>query len=392
MTLENLSPHIDLEHSRKYAEALVEAFGIGDAAVLDRLRWNHPRFRGLKDADIRAGEFSLADAQLVVARLHHFASWTQLLEHIERLTRPDTQVVRFEQAADAITVGDAVGLRARLREFPELARERSPRDHRATLLHYVAANGVEDYRQKSPGNAVAIAKELLDTGAVVDATCDAYGGGWTTLGLVATSQHPRGAGVQIPLIDLLLGYGAAPDGVRPDDSMVRWALANSCPEAAHALVERGARIDDLVAAAGVGRVDVVARLVETSSKDDRENALIMAARYGQYDVVRLLLDRGVDVAASDGMTALHHAAGLADLRMIRLLIERGGPLEKENAWGGTVLSSTLWFADNASAGEFEHRDYASTLDTLIAAGARTDVYPDMGRHIDAVYRRAGWAR
>ena len=43
------------------------------------------------------------------------------------------------------------------------------RSHRATLLHYVGANGVEDYRQRSPQNAVAVAEALLAAGAEVDA-------------------------------------------------------------------------------------------------------------------------------------------------------------------------------------------------------------------------------
>ena len=35
-----------------------------------------------------------------------------------------------------------------LAEHPDLARQRSTRDHRATLLHYVSANGVEDFRRE----------------------------------------------------------------------------------------------------------------------------------------------------------------------------------------------------------------------------------------------------
>ena len=51
-----------------------------------------------------------------------------------------------------------------------------PAGARATLLHYVAANGVEGYRQLTPPNAVAIADALLDAGADVDALADMYGG------------------------------------------------------------------------------------------------------------------------------------------------------------------------------------------------------------------------
>ena len=66
-----------------------------------------------------------------------------------------------------------------------LARARSARVHHATLLHYVAANGVEDFRQQSPPNAVTGARRLLEAGAEVDALADTYDGGWwqTTMNL-----------------------------------------------------------------------------------------------------------------------------------------------------------------------------------------------------------------
>jgi hypothetical protein len=388
MSAQALSPRINLEQSRKQAKDLVKAFKAGDPEVLDCIRWNHPRFRGLTDAQIKTRKFALADAQLVIARLHYVESWPKLLQHIEALKNKDARLMRFEAAADAIIAGDIPELRALLREHPELVRERSTRAHRAPLLHYIAANGVEDYRQVSPKNAVEVGKVLLDAGAEVDAATEVYGGGSTALGLVATSTPPRRAGVQIPIIDLLLEHGAAIDGVKPGDSTVSAALANNCPEAAVALAERGAKLENVVVASGVGRLDLVRLLAEDATKEQLEKALIMAARYGRSDVVRYLLDTGVDVAASDEMTALHWAAGGGHLDLIKLLIERGAPLEKKNVYGGTVLDSTLWFAYHVTPEELAHNDYPAVIDTLIAAGARTDGYPGMQKHIQDVYRRA----
>ena len=389
MALAALSPRVNLEQSRKQAKDLVKAFRAGDAEAIDRIRWNHPRFRGLTDEEIRKREFALADAQLVIARLHCFESWPRLLRHIETLSRHDPHVMRFENAADAIIAGDISKLRDQLGEHPELIMERSGRSHQAPLLHYIAANGVEGYRQVSPKNAVEVGKVLLDAGAEVDATSEAYGGGSTALGLVATSTPPRRAGVQIPLIDLLLERGATIDGVKPGESTVRAALANDCPEAAVALVERGARVHDVIAAAGVGRLDLVRDLETAATVKDLERALVMAARYGRSEVVRYLLDRGVDLAASDGMTALHWATGRGDLGMVELLLRRGAPLEKKNEFGGTALANTIWFAYHAEAGELSKKNYPGVIDALITAGARTDVYPELEKDIDQVYRRAG---
>ena len=388
MAVQALSPRVNLEQSRKQAKELVRAFKAGEPKVLDAIRWNHPRFRGLSDAEIQKRKFALADAQLVIARLHYIESWPKLLRYIDALERKDPRVMRFEAAADAIIAGDAQKLSAMLREHPELVHERSTRAHHAPLLHYIAANGVENYRQVTPKNAVEVAKILLDAGAEVDASTEVYGGGSTALNLTATSAHPRAAGVQIPLIDLLLDRGAAIDGVKPGDSTVASALANNCPEAAVALVDRGARVPDVTTAAGVGRLDLVRGFADTATRDELERALIMAARYGRGEVVKYLLDKGVDVAASDGMTALHWAAGGGHLDMMKLLIERGAPLEKKNVYGGTVLDSTLWFANNVSPAEFAANDYPTVIDTLVSAGARTDLYPKMRQYIDGVYRRA----
>jgi hypothetical protein len=109
---------------------------------------------------------------------------------------PSSSVARFERAVDAVVLGDAALLERMLRESPELVRARSARTHHSMLLHYVGANGVESWRQRTPKNAVQILETLLAAGAEADATADMYGGGSTTLGLVATSCHPRDAGLQ----------------------------------------------------------------------------------------------------------------------------------------------------------------------------------------------------
>ena len=144
--------------------------------------------------------------------------------------------LEFEAAVDAIVNGDAATLKQLLSEDPELVRARSSREHRSTLLHYVSANGVEDFRQKTPKNIVEIAELLLIAGADVNAESDAM---WLLNNAgpaTGTSWHPRHAGVQYPLMEVLIDYGAMIDG--PDEgSEVNGCLHNGRGEGGRVLCE-----------------------------------------------------------------------------------------------------------------------------------------------------------
>src|SRR5439155_15305723 len=118
--------------------------------------------------------------------------WADLAEFTDTISH-DGSVGRFEAAVEAVISGDVAQLRSILRENPELVRARSTRRHHATLLHYVGANGVEGGRQKTPENAVEVAKILLDAGAEVDALADMYDAKCTTMSMLVSSCHPAKA-------------------------------------------------------------------------------------------------------------------------------------------------------------------------------------------------------
>jgi ankyrin repeat protein len=305
-------------------------------------------------------------------------------------------VADYEAAAYAIVAGDEAALKRLLDRSPSLIRARSTREHRATLLHYVSANGVEGYRQRTPKNIVAIAKLLLDAGAEVDAEADVYGGGSTTLGLAATSAHPRMAGVQLQLIQLLIDRGATIEqlgiaGRR--HGVVMACLGNGCPEAAVYLAERGARLG-IVEAAGVGRLDVVKTFFDAQRKarggtaaEIVHTAFRYACFYGRNDIVGFLIDCGVDLAGhgGDGQTGAHHAGMGGRHETLRALIAHGTPLEARNAYGGTVLGQTLWSAAHGGDPEI----YVPIVETLIAAGAKLEPEPPVNPQVDAVLARHG---
>jgi ankyrin repeat protein len=302
------------------------------------------------------------------------------VKHIQGLTRAASQVSRFEKAADAIVNGDLATLKRLLRQDPKLVRSRSTREHHATLLHYVSANGVEGYRQKTPKNAVQIAKVLLAAGAEVQAEADVYGGGATTLGLVATSVHPERAGVQKALLELLLDHGTAIDHPREGKGRgaVIGCLANGRGAAAAFLASRGARLD-LEGAAGVGRLDAVrsffkpdGSLKSGATKEQMRDGFAWACEYGHTGVVDYLLQRGIDVDTKlkhNGQTGLHWAAYGGHADVVRLLLEHKAPVNiKEESYGGTPLGWALYgWGESPKRGR-----YYEVVALLVAAGAKEE--------------------
>jgi ankyrin repeat protein len=268
---------------------------------------------------------------------------------------------RFETAADAVVSGDAAALEQLLREGPELVRARSTREHNATLLHYVSANGVEDHRQKTPENIVAITEMLLKAGAEIDAAANVYGGGCTALDLVATSIHPELAGVQEALLQTLLDHGAD-----LKSSIVTACLANGRRRAAEFLASRGAQLD-LRGAAGLGKLEAVKGFLPDADEQQLKDGFLYSCQYGRNDIVKFLLERGIDPATQDanGQSALHWAAIGGHLDTVKLLLRHNVPLEVKNVYGGTVLGQTLWSAAHGG----DAGVYVPILDALVAAGA-----------------------
>jgi ankyrin repeat protein len=304
----------------------------------------------------------------------------------------------FEEAADAVVFGRLGPLRALLDRHPRLATMRSAREHRATLLLYTGANGVEHERQRTPPNVVEIVELLLARGSDVNATAFTYGGGphQTTVYLAFTSCHPEEAGVMTELIRALVRGGA-----RIDDG-ARDVLQTAQRSALPALVEAGATVD-LWLAATLGRFDDVRRFVapdgallpgakigSEATVDDRvilDRAIREAARAGHRDIVAYLVDAGAPLDQGDdqAFTPLHCAAWHGHLETTRFLVERGARLEAKHVYGGTVLDLVIWAVHNERWSGPAHAD---VIEYLVSAGA--DVGAAGGR--DAVTAAIAAAR
>ncbi len=315
-------------------------------------------------------------ARSIIAGKHCFRNFDEFSSHQEALNDPAHPVAQFEAAVDAIVDGHIPNLERLLAARPDLIQARSLRTHRSTLLHYIGANGVESWRQKTPLNAVEVAEVLLEAGVDINSVADMYGGGATTLGLVATSIHPWRAGVLERLLETLLRNGASMGG----PELVNGCLANGRPRAAIFLALRGAPLD-LEGAAGVGRLDLVETYFEpdgrlrNATEDQMLSGFAWACEYGWTEVVELLLDKGVPIDAkirNHGQTGLHWAAHGAHVNLVRFLLDRGAPVNcKDPSFDLTPLG---WALHGWSEGvpETPKERYYDVVSVLVRSGGTVD--------------------
>lgn len=305
----------------------------------------------------------------------------------------DRAEMDFEAAVEAVITGELEALQHRIKLNPRLVTSRSSKPHGATLLHYVAANGVEMERQITPPNAAAVAQLLLASGADADATARLYERpSWDTpLIALVTSVHPARAGVQGDVADVLLDYGAKINGLDDDGAPVAFTLAFGYTATADLLAARGAKIDNLHTAAGLGQLEHVQSFFKADGslrdgdiglklgsfmplfrqpQDMIDWAFIYACMHKRLEVAQYLLDRGADMGARgyQGMTALHYAVWKGQDDVMSFLLEREAPLEITNDYGGTVLGMLVWCIRNDP---LPGVNYAEMLHRLLAAGAST---------------------
>ncbi len=157
-----------------------------------------PECTGLPAEQIFGRALTIHHMRLSVAREYGFASWEAALQG------GDVQLeVDFERAVDAALNGNIKRLKELVDWRPELVKMRSQFGHRATILIYLAANGVETWRQIVPENATEIMRFLIGAGANPNATIQVYGGSHSMLELLLSSAHPRAAGILNAMLELL---------------------------------------------------------------------------------------------------------------------------------------------------------------------------------------------
>lgn len=342
MPTKHLPTNANIAHLKYQAKDLVTALAARDPQVAQRIREFHPRFEKSTDNVIFGAKLKLSDAQLVIAREYGFPSWARLRKHIEKPTPADNLNVPhheriedpvFRRAVDLLDAGDSEGLRAYLREHPDIVQQRVLFDggnyfRNPSLLEFIAENPIR--HGTLPPNVAAVAKVILEAAARTDQPALDE-----TLGLVCSGRVPRECGVQRQLIDLLCDSGADPNSAMPP------ALGHGEFDAVNALIRRGANIN-LPVAAATGRTEDARRSLTASTTEERHRALALAAQFGHTEIVRLLIDAGEDpnrynpVGCHSHSTPLHQAALAGHMDVVRLLVERGAKLDvKDTLFQGT---------------------------------------------------------
>ncbi len=283
---------------------------------------------------------------------------------------------KFFPAIHAIKSGDLETFKSLLVADPSLATTRSTRSH-PTLLQCLVLDG------KDQPNAVEMAKVLMVPGADLDGSLVAAG-----------SINNR------PLAELLLDRGAAIDGTggwSPLEEALYW----NSQDVIQLLIERGAKVQNLRIAAGLGRLDLIERFfdpegnlkpeagkidwpfgdlesIENSnhgragkqSLTDRvnawiqnqqgivNNAFVFACMHGHIQAAKLLLNKGAEINSIPGgfdyaATGLHYAALNGHRLMVEFLIGHGA----DRNLADTKVGST-------AAGWAEHGGHAELRDLL----------------------------
>jgi ankyrin repeat protein len=86
---------------------------------------------------------------------------------------------------------------------------------------------------------------------------------------------------------------------------------------------------------------------QKGGSEDEDIALIIASRYRDTEVVRMLLEKGADVNAKTDTdtTALFNAILYRRTEVVRILLENGADVHVKTMYGSTTLDMAIWYGD-----------------------------------------------
>jgi ankyrin repeat protein len=269
---------------------------------------------------------------------------------------------KFHPAIAAINSGDLEKFKAFVAADPSLATSCSSKSH-PTLLQCVVLDG------KDKPNNVRIAEVLVDAGAELNEP------------LVAAGSINNRA-----VAELLLDHGADIDGTggwSPLEEALYW----NSQDVIALLIERGAKVQNLRIAAGLGRTDLIENYfnadgslkpeagkincpwgdLETIARSNHDaagkqslsdrvnawsqdqqgiinNAFVYACMHGHIDAAQLLLNKGAEINTIPGGfdyagTGLHYAALNGHRAMVEFLLNHGADRNVKDTKVGSTPAS-----------------------------------------------------
>jgi ankyrin repeat protein len=300
---------------------------------------------------------------------------------------------KFHPAIAAIRSGDLETFKALVSEDPTLATSRSSTSH-PTLLQCVVLDG------KDKPNNVEMARVLIEVIQHPPATAGGSDKAVVDLNNPLLNE-PLGAAASInnpAVAELLLDHGAAIDG-DGGWSPLEEALYWDSRDVIALLLERGAAVQNIRMAAGLGRTDliedyfnddgslkpeagkinwpwggletiacsnhaqagkeVLAARVNEWSQDQQgtiNNAFVYACMHGHIEAAKLLLQHGAEINVVPGGfdyagTGLHYAALNGRRAMVEFLLQQGADREVKDT---KVGSDAAGWAEHS--GQLEIRD------------------------------------
>lgn len=316
--MNSLPDRADLEHLRKQAKSLLQDYRRNDAAAFARLRADLPAARGCSDAQLRALDLRLHDAQSCIARSYGFASWQELCDYVgwQRRAAEDLQARRLNWLY-LVYPGDVTGTTFAAR--PRLAAR--------LLAEQPSLAGGDALAACAIGDVAAIRAAIAADPSWVHRPA----GPLQLPPLVAVThsallREPAHAPALRDSARLLLQAGADPDQ----------SIGNRWPP--HSLQQPGEeRLSALYGAAGLAHDLVLTRLLlDAGANPDDGESLYHAI--GQVDILRALLDAGAHTAATNAPAnaiAQDHLASLA------LLLAAGADPNETTAQGISPLFTAI---------------------------------------------------
>jgi ankyrin repeat protein len=375
----SLPPRPHLENLKKRAKQILKGQQSGDHAILKEIQEHHPRWRGSSEQEIQAARFTLADAQLVIARQYGFESWPKLkAEVLLRQDTPSAELVK--RLRDAAGRGDLDQLNSLLDVHPDLINEPGGQGVR-TALH-----------QAVFGKHEAAVKLLLERGADPNIRCE----GDNAMPLHFALEKPM-----FPIVRLLIEHGADPigEGDYHELGVIGWATAwdyiQADKEIVDYLLAHGAR-HNLWSAVAMGDVQAIRELAGKGADlerrmdltNRRRRPLHLAVVKKQVGSLKTLLELGADLESLDeaGFTALDQAALRGEMEMAQILLDRGAKVRLPAAFAlnrpRDVQTLLRKDPDALKPGNrWEHLIVRAAeqcpglvIDALIAAGADVNIY------------------